>query len=431
MGAAHRRTATIALTLVVAALAAVAPAGAQEATPRPPDVGYVGDSIGVESEVEVRRELRGTRPFTVLARTNGAYVEWARRHWVRSILRDPPSVLVVQLGHGDANKYIPVGDFRAQVRGFLAEVAPRVDCIRWFDLRERITYYPPVNVRAARYNRVLRQEVARRPGVEVVHYSAWVDLLGDRRFERDFMHLTQEGEDEYARWVRRAADGCDPALASGPFWDVPDHHPAAPAVRWLAERRIVLDDFGNRTFRAELGDEPVALDRRDLARWLWRRAGRPAAPAPPWADVPPGLRPAVGWVAEAEILPGLADGSYRPHRPVTRGELLRALWLLAGSPTGHPAPPWTDVPGRLAAAAAWAHDTGVVSGFRNGTLRPALAVTRAQAATWIAPPDLPDPAPHPTRSGPYRPPRVLGGDAPQGPYYLDRCTDFRPRTACA
>jgi hypothetical protein len=90
-----------------------------------------------------------------------------------------------------------------------------------------------VNVRPAAYNRILRRAAARHPEVEVVDYSAWVDLVGNRRFERDRMHLTPVGERAFARMVRQAADSCDPTLTTGPFRDLPDHDPAASAAAWL------------------------------------------------------------------------------------------------------------------------------------------------------------------------------------------------------
>lgn len=415
------------LALVVAVgavVASVGPIDGVAAAPReasehwPADVGVVADSLGVRAEDQLRAVFRNRRPVNVLALTDGAYVDWVRRRWVDTILRDPPSILVVILGHGDGTHSTSPTEFRGEVRAFLAEVVPRVDCVRWFDVRERWTYYRNVNRRAAAYNRVLRQEAARWGRVEVVDWSAWADRADDRYFEEDRLHPSPAGRWVLARMARDAADGCDRALRTGPYWDVLDQEAHAPAVRWLHRRGIVRDDHGNGTFRDRLGHLTPPLTRQDLALWLWRRAGRPnGAPLPSWTDVPPLLWAPVAWLADQGLLAGMADGTFRPDRPVSRGELLRSLWLLAGAPTGHPPAPWPDVPPRLTAAAAWAWSTEALPLGPDAGLRPTRPVSRALAARALAPTGLPDPSPPPAPSGPFPPPRRLYGDPPHGNFF--------------
>ncbi len=393
------------------------PAAAQEAA-RPPDVTFVGDSLAVRSEDQLRAVFRNRRPMNVLAVTDGAYVDWVRRRWVRTVLADPPSILVVALGHGDGTHSTPPHEYAAEVRGLLAEVVPHVDCVRWLDVRERWTYYRNVNRRAAAYNRVLRREAARYPEVEVVAWSAWADQADDDYFEADRLHPSPTGRWVFARMARQAADGCDPNLRTGPYWDVLDHEAHAPAVRWLHQHGIVREDHGNGTFAARLGNLPQPLTRTDLARWLWRREGRPGgSPAPPWPDVPPPLRPAVGWLADQGLVTAAPDGRFRPERPVTRAELLRSLWLLAGAPPAVEPAPWSDIPPGLADAAAWAWARGVMDRSTDGRFRPNEPVTRAVAAMAVAPRDLPPPAPVPGPSGPYPPPLRLHGDPPNGNFF--------------
>lgn len=399
--------------VLLATAAGFAPAGAQEAA-RPPDISYVGDSLGVRSENQLRAVFHNRRPMNVLAITDGAYVSWVRRRWVDTILADPPSILVVGLGHGDGSHDTPPHEFAAQVRAFLARVVPHVDCVRWLDVRERWTYYDNVNRRAAAYNRVLRQEAGRYRRVEVVHYSRWAAQAADGYFEPDRLHPSLTGRWVLARMVRLAADGCDPRMRSGPYVDVLDHEAHAPAVRWLHQQGIVREDHGNGTFAARVGNLPQPLTRTDLARWLWRREGRPSgSPAPPWPDVPPPLRPAVGWLAERGLVFGVGDGTFRPERAVSRGELLRALWKLAGAPPAVDPVPWPDIPAPLADAAAWAWSTGAMGAKADGSFHPTQAVTKAAAALAVAPRDLPPPEPAPGPSGPYPPPIRLHGDPPR------------------
>jgi hypothetical protein len=125
----------------------------------------------------------------------------------------------------------------------------------------------------------------------------------------------------------------------------------------------------------------------------------------------------VGWLAEQGLLSGMADGTFRSERAVRRGELLRALWLLAGSPPATDPAPWPDIPPRLADAASWAWSTGVMVGAADGDFHPSDRVTRAMAARAVAPRDLPPPAPAPGPSGPYPPPLRLRGDPPSGNWF--------------
>jgi hypothetical protein len=404
--------------LAVGGGSATAAAAAAPEAVRPPDVAYVGDSLGVRSEAQLRAVFRTSRPMSILAITDGAYVDWVRRRWLGTILRDPPSILVVGLGHGDGTHSTPPRQFAAQVRGFLTAVVPRVDCVRWLDVRERWTYYRNVNQRSAAYNRVLRQEAARFRKVEVVSYSGWAEQADDTHFESDRLHPSPSGRRILALMARQAADGCDPARRTGPYWDVLDHEAHAPAVHWLHQHGVVRGDHGNGTFAARLGDLPQPLTRREMAQWLWRREGFPPASAnAPWPDVPPVLRRPVAWVAEQHLLAGVPGGTFRPERAVTRGELLRGLWLLAGSPVVAEPAPWTDVPDRLAAAAAWGWSERVMAASAEGRFGPTEPATRSVAARAVAPRGLPPPAPVPAPGGPYPPPRRLYGDPPSGDFY--------------
>ena len=402
---------------VVPGPAAAPAASAQEAAQRP-DVGYVGDSLGVRSEYQLRATFRHRRPFNVLAITDGAYVDWVRRRWVDRILQDPPSILIVGLGHGDGTHSTPPHEFATQVRAFLDEVVPHVDCVRWLDVRERWMYFRNVTARAAAYNRVLRRQAARYRKVEVVYWSDWADQAPDRYFEADRLHPSRPGRWVLARMASDAADGCDPNLRTGPYWDVLDHQPHAPAVRWLRRNGIIRDDHGNGTFQARLGHLPQPVVRSELIRWLWRREGRPPPAAPaPWPDVPPALARPAAWAAERELLRPLGDGRFRAERPVRRGELLGALWTLAGSPPSEDPSPWPDVPTRLHDAAVWARSTGVLDVGPDGRFHPTRPATRAVAAMAVAPQDLAAPAPRPEPGGPWPPPRRLRGDPPRGDFW--------------
>ncbi|MGB9661017.1 MAG: S8 family serine peptidase [Moorellaceae bacterium] len=87
------------------------------------------------------------------------------------------------------------------------------------------------------------------------------------------------------------------------------------------------------------------------------------------------------------LLAGFEDGSFKPDLSVTRVEFVALLVRLAGWPTSdNPNLPFTDaasIPAwaRGAVFAAW--QRGLVVGFEDGTFRPAVPLTRAEAAALM------------------------------------------------
>ncbi len=94
---------------------------------------------------------------------------------------------------------------------------------------------------------------------------------------------------------------------------------------------------------------------------------------------------AIEAVVQAGIASGYGDGSFRPDDPVSRGQLATFLvraYAYALSPASRS---WfRDTAGDVHAAAidAVAHN-GIASGYGDGTFRPAQVVTRGQVATFL------------------------------------------------
>lgn len=89
-------------------------------------------------------------------------------------------------------------------------------------------------------------------------------------------------------------------------------------------------------------------------------------------------------IADAGITVGYADGTYRPHLVVTRGQMAsyfsRALQLPAAAPGG-----FSDTAGSMHEAAIDAvAAAGIVGGYGDGSYRPDLPITRAQMASFLA-----------------------------------------------
>jgi hypothetical protein len=382
----HRRVMTSVAAATLSLVGFSAPVAAD--TPDAASMAFVGDSIGTQSQEEITAEVATSRPLTGLFVANGATIAWSRAD-VAEFVQGPqsPSILVVGLGHADVEWAYPWAKHERDLRRFLDATAPYVDCVRWFDVRTKPTRYLNVNRRGARWNALLAEVASDYDNVEVLHYSAWAAAAPDGNWIPDLLHLSPAGEREMGRIVRQAADGCDPTRSSGPFWDVPDSNWAARPVAWLADQGLV-DGFPNGTYRAQLARIRFTTTRGQLASVLWRGAGSPAPAATTrWPDVGPGWRSPVNWVTEQRLVAGYPDGRFRPGQPLTRGALLRALWLRAGGPMGAPPAPWTDVPAHLVRAAAWAAENGIVAGFADGTFRPTAPVDRATLAHLLAPLD--------------------------------------------
>jgi hypothetical protein len=89
-------------------------------------------------------------------------------------------------------------------------------------------------------------------------------------------------------------------------------------------------------------------------------------------------------LANAGIILGFEDGTFRPFLNVTRGQLSSILARTAGLEPASAPYDFTDIAGSVHAGNIQAlADAGIISGFSDGTFRPSLPVTRAQAASLI------------------------------------------------
>ena len=88
---------------------------------------------------------------------------------------------------------------------------------------------------------------------------------------------------------------------------------------------------------------------------------------------------------ETGVISGYPDGTFRPTQPVTRGQVatmvLNGFELDAEADVGR----FPDVPGTTHATNIGVLTSiGVIKGYPDGTFRPGVAVTRAQAASILA-----------------------------------------------
>ncbi|MEL7208831.1 MAG: S-layer homology domain-containing protein, partial [Actinomycetota bacterium] len=108
-------------------------------------------------------------------------------------------------------------------------------------------------------------------------------------------------------------------------------------------------------------------------------------PAHGLSDVPAWVEDPVRWLVANQYMTGYPDGSFKPNLPITRGQVTRATFRIAGQPAGSPHP-FTDVPAWLTDAVDWvAHDPdgagpapSLMDGYPGGTFRDGLDISRAQ-----------------------------------------------------
>lgn len=201
----------------VAVAAALLLAGCQYEGDSGPRVGLLGDSISFSADREIVaavtsggfRLVRASAPGQTTAEMTAVAGRFAGT---------APSVMVVELGANDAVLGHSATRMRSDVRRLLGLLdRSGVDCVRWTDLPTtgvRLEVAPRFAVDAARWNRVLSEEVAAasgtfRRGAAVAGYADWLTARPARRGP-DGLHLADspEARAAFGRWVHRLAGGC-------------------------------------------------------------------------------------------------------------------------------------------------------------------------------------------------------------------------------
>ena len=152
---------------------------------------------------------------------------------------------------------------------------------------------------------------------------------------------------------------------------------------------------------AQPGDEDTppetATPEADSVQPLQQRNAQDAAPedvptgasSQRFPDVPPGAAfyDHIQWLAGAGIAAGMTDGSYAPTNPVTRGAMaafLKRFDTEVKPPVADYAA-FSDVPvgSTFFAPVSWLRDTGLGTGYPNGTYKPGGSVTRGAMAAFL------------------------------------------------
>ena len=104
-------------------------------------------------------------------------------------------------------------------------------------------------------------------------------------------------------------------------------------------------------------------------------------------DVPAGIwyEDAVSHVAQKGYFSGVSDVIFLPDGSITRAMMVTVLYRMAGQPDVSAAATYSDVPATAwySSAVAWAEEVGLTTGYRDGTFRPTVSLSRAQLAVFL------------------------------------------------
>ena len=169
-----------------------------------------------------------------------------------------------------------------------------------------------------------------------------------------------------------------------PFTDVAAANPFRTSIGVARARQLVDGDTGNRFRPADAVSRQAAV----ALLWRAAGSPECACPDPGFADVAPDspFATPIAWAAATGITTGRTDGTFGPTDPVTRGSWVAFQHRAAGSPAGpFPDPGFPDVPAThpFALPIAWAADAGLLTGYPDGTFRPGAVVTRQVAADLL------------------------------------------------
>ncbi|MEK3882555.1 amidase family protein [Paenibacillus sp. PL2-23] len=155
-------------------------------------------------------------------------------------------------------------------------------------------------------------------------------------------------------------------------------HWAKGSIDFLIQKGL-LSGFPDETFRPDL-----SMTRAQAVKVMVLQSGLDAQPSS-FIDVS-GMHWAAGYIGAAQkagLMNGYSDGTFQPDKPLTRAEmavLLARAFQLSGSSTG-----FSDVESEdwSASAIAALSANNIITGYGDGSFRPAKSITRAEFATMV------------------------------------------------
>ena len=168
------------------------------------------------------------------------------------------------------------------------------------------------------------------------------------------------------------------------FSDVSSEHAFYAPIRWMAERGLAAG-YEDGSFRPA-----ASVTRQAMAAFLYRYAGEgwvPVEGAQSFSDVGTDhpFYVAIEWMAETGLSTGYEDGTFRPGAEVSRQAMASFLHRLVGEPVASEPASFTDVPAGhpFAGAIAWLEEVGITEGYEDGSFGVTRVVTRQATAAFL------------------------------------------------
>ena len=163
-------------------------------------------------------------------------------------------------------------------------------------------------------------------------------------------------------------------VVGGRFYSVP--------VLWAASTGVT-NGYSDGSFRPDM-----VCKRWQMVLFIWRFFGEPeATTTTDFKDVPKTAiyYDAVQWAAENGITNGTGTGNFSPDREVSRGMVVTMLNRLDGEPKASTTTTtFTDVTkNSYYDAILWAQEVGVTKGYSDGTFKPNKTCTRGEIVTFM------------------------------------------------
>ncbi|MBO1269182.1 peroxidase family protein [Arthrobacter cavernae] len=170
------------------------------------------------------------------------------------------------------------------------------------------------------------------------------------------------------------------------FSDVPPSHQFFEEISWLADRGITTG-FPDGTFR------PLdSVSRAAMAAFMFRFSGSPEFTPPavsPFADLPTNhmFYKEITWLLQSGITTGFPDGTFHPELAVNRKDMAAFLFRLADKPdfTAPAVSPFSDMTpsSQFFLEVSWLAQSGITTGFPDGTFHPFEPVHRDATAAFL------------------------------------------------
>lgn len=169
-------------------------------------------------------------------------------------------------------------------------------------------------------------------------------------------------------------DGLFTDIVGGKFYSVP--------VLWAASTGVT-QGYQDGSFRP--GE---ACKRWQMVMFIWRFFGEPkATTTTDFKDVPKNAiyYDAVQWAAEYGVTKGTGNGNFSPNREVSRGMVVTMLHRLDGEPKASSTTNnFKDVTkNSYYDAILWAQEAGVTNGYTDGTFKPNKTCSRGEIVTFM------------------------------------------------